>query len=141
MAKYLIFILSALVSHSLPQPKVLVWEILALTTYKNEFSDDGKMHFKPNFPSPLEDLENQVVSISGYLVPMDVGAKQYALSRNAFKSCFFCGNAGPETVIELRFKEPPGRFKVDEYLTIKGRLKLNRNGEDLFFTLLSAEVL
>jgi hypothetical protein len=141
MAKYFLFVLATMMSNTLPQPKVLVWEILALTTYNNEFKENGEMRFKPNFPSPLLDLENEWVSISGYLVPMDVAAKQYALSRNAFKSCFFCGNAGPETVIELRFKEDPGRFKVDEYLNIKGKLKLNRNGEDLFFTLLQAEVL
>lgn len=118
--------------------KSLVWPVLGMTTY-NEDHQTGQL--KPNFPSTLvSQYEGEEVIIAGYLIPIDVEAKQYALSKNPFSSCFFCGNAGPETVLELRFAEDPGRFATDKFLPIKGILQLNRNGSNLFFTLKNAEV-
>ncbi len=140
MPKLLLILFLATLKPLPQEPQILVWELLGLTTYKNDFSLDGELSYKPQFPGVLEKLEGQEVMISGYMVPMDVTAKQYALSKNSFKSCFFCGNAGPETVMELQFKEAPGRFATDEYVTVTGILKLNRNGQDLFFTLTKAEI-
>lgn len=134
MHKFLL-LFAVLYASAAPEPKILPWELLGLTTYKNNFDDGGEMSFKPNFPKPLQDLEGQQVLVTGYMVPMDVSARKYALSKNSFKSCFFCGNAGPETVMELRFEEAPDRFTTDEYVSVIGTLKLNRNGNDLFFTL------
>lgn len=119
--------------------KPLVWEILAMTTYNNDFDGEGEL--KPNFPPILiSQYEGEEVVISGYLVPIDVETNKYALSKNPFSSCFFCGNAGPETVIELKFLKDPGRFATDEYLMIKGVLQLNHQGNGLFFTLKNAEI-
>lgn len=122
--------------------KSLVWQVLGMTTYNNDFKDgeDSGMLI-PNFPSILiTQYEGQEVVISGYIIPIDIESNKYALSKNPFTSCFFCGNAGPETVIELRFTDPPGRFVTDEYLMIKGILELNRDGTGLFFTLTNAEI-
>ncbi|MDZ7845758.1 MAG: hypothetical protein U5L96_02695 [Owenweeksia sp.] len=99
------------------------------------------MTYNPKFPAVLQtQFENREVAIAGYLIPIDIEAQKYALSKNPFTSCFFCGGAGPETVIELRFAEPPGRFATDEYLMIKGNLHLNRSGSGLFFILNDAEI-
>lgn len=123
---------------SVPQ-KPLVWEILGLTTYTNNLEEAGSL--VPNFPPILmSSYEGEEVSISGYLVPIDVAANKYALSKNPFSSCFFCGNAGPETVIELKFEKDPGRFVTDEYMMIKGILQLNHQGNGLFFTLKNASL-
>ena len=119
--------------------KPMVWAVLGMTTYTNDVNNEGA--FIPNFPLVLiSQYEGEEVFISGYLIPIDVEANKYALSKNPFTSCFFCGNAGPETVIELQFKEDPGRFATDEYLMIKGTLKLNHKGGGLFYVLKSAEL-
>lgn len=119
--------------------KPLVWEILGLTTYTNSQEEDGSL--VPNFPPLLmSQYDGEEVTISGYLVPIDVAANKYALSKNPFSSCFFCGNAGPETVIELKFEKDPGRFVTDEYLMIKGVLQLNFHGNGLFFTIKKASL-
>lgn len=120
--------------------KPLVWALLGLTTYTNDFSNDNA-ELIPNFPNVLlTQYDGEEVNISGYLIPIDVEANKYALSKNPFTSCFFCGNAGPETVIELIFDEDPGRFATDEYLMIKGIFQLNHKGNGLFFTLKHAQL-
>lgn len=138
------FLISALIlvmgSTSALAQKQLVWEVLGMTTYEM-MEQDGMMNYIPNFPSVLVDqFEGQEVVIAGYLIPIDIEAQKYALSKNPFTSCFFCGGAGPETVMELRFAEPPGRFATDEYLMIKGTLVLQRDGSGLFFILRNAEI-
>lgn len=131
----------SLVSLGLHGQKQLVWQLLEMTTYKIINESDFKVTYQPEFPGILEtQFEDQEVLITGYLIPIDIEAQQYALSKNPFTSCFFCGGAGPETVIELRFAASPGRFATDEYVIIKGKLRLNRSGSGLFFTLENAEI-
>lgn len=138
MHRFMLSLSVLLLAANLPAQKELAWPVLTMTTYQVD-EETGKM--KPTFPKVLEtNFENQEVTITGYLIPMDVSENKYALSKNPFTSCFFCGNAGPATVIELQFKEDPGRFATDKYLMVKGRLRLNRSGSDLFFTLLETEV-
>lgn len=38
---------------------------------------------------------------------------------------FFCGGAGPETIVELELKSDKDYFLMDEVVTMKGILKLN----------------
>ena len=36
-----------------------------------------------------------------------------------------CGGGGPESIAEIHFRGDPGRFKVDDIITVKGKLELN----------------
>lgn len=82
--------------------KNLAWPMLGLTTYDQNPSTGA---YQPRFPSLLvNQYEGEEVIISGYLIPIDIESERYALSKNPFSSCFFCGNAGPETVVELKFE-------------------------------------
>lgn len=138
MLRLLLFVFFISLSAEGIAQKTLAWPVLAMTNYDQ---DPQTGMYYPKFPSILEkQFEGQEVLITGYLIPIDVEANSYALSKNPFSSCFFCGNAGPETVIELRFEEDPGRFATDKYLPIVGELKLNRNGSGLFFTLQNARI-
>lgn len=141
MPKILFLFTLVLLSSFVSAQKQLVWPLLEMTTYKIINESEFQSTYLPQFPGILEShFEGQEVMITGYLIPVDIEAQKYALSKNPFTSCFFCGGAGPETVIELRFFESPGRFATDEYLIIKGTLKLNRTGNGLFFTLENAEI-
>lgn len=141
MIRYAVFCMALLFSTQAAAQKPLVWQLLGMTTYKNDLNTPGELNYEPQFPPILvENYEDEEVVISGYIIPIDIETNQYALSKNPFTSCFFCGNAGPETVIELKFSESPGRFATDEYLMIKGTLRLNRNGNGMFFKLVNAEI-
>ena len=39
--------------------------------------------------------------------------------------CFFCGGGGPESIAEVNFAKDPGKFQVDDLVTVRGKLKLN----------------
>jgi hypothetical protein len=49
------------------------------------------------------------------------------VSANPFANCFFCGNAGPETVVELFPGERFRRFNTDEVVTFVGTLNINKD--------------
>jgi hypothetical protein len=38
---------------------------------------------------------------------------------------FFCGGAGPESIAEVYFKAATPKFEGDQFIRIKGKLKLN----------------
>jgi len=81
----------------------------------------------------VKSLDGEEVIISGYLIPMDALGTTYALSRNPNSSCFFCGGAGPETVIRLWLTgSSMKRYKTDEYLAFKGVLRLSETNERSF---------
>lgn len=72
----------------------------------------------------LRELDGQEVTLSGYYIP--VQEEVTILSKYPNESCFFCGDAGMETVAQVNLLEPPTKpFTMDERLTVKGRLRLN----------------
>ena len=139
MRKTLIILLIVASNAAFAQ-KTLAWQVLQLTTYQIINDGPNQGLYKPNFPSILEKYDGEEVMISGYIIPMDIDNNSYALSMSPFSSCFFCGNAGPNTVIELRFKEKQSKFLVDQFLMIKGVFILNENNPNaLFFKIINTE--
>lgn len=66
--------------------------------------------------------------MSGFIIPID--NKNYALSKNVFASCFFCGQAGPETIMGIKFKNPNIKLKTDQYVTLTGTFRYNDTDVD-----------
>ncbi len=92
--------------------------------------DDYFMY--PEFLPPVKALEGKQVTIKGYF--LNIGGteeKIYILSKGPMASCYFCGQGGPETTIELQFTNRPN-FKTDAILTMTGILKLNRDDVEHF---------
>lgn len=81
---------------------------------------------KANFSSKMKALESEQVIINGYLLILDGKQSAYLLSKNPMASCFFCGNGGPETVVDLQFSQKPS-FAMDELLSVEGILYLNED--------------
>jgi len=135
MKKLLVILFISLVSNQVMAQKVVPWELLAVP-----YSTTPDGLYEPQFPSYLDPYELQEVVLQGYLVPVDVEGSQYALSRYAFSSCFFCGNAAPNTVVELVFKERPDALITDQFVVVRGLLVLNRKDPyRLFFILKNVE--
>jgi hypothetical protein len=104
----------------------LTWKILADVQFKDVYlADLDAYYWKPTFGASVKALEGKDVFITGYLIPVDADENFYVLSRYPFANCFFCGGAGPESVIDLRFKGDHRVYKTDERLTFKGKFKLN----------------
>ena len=79
----------------------------------------------PSFGFDVQKLDGKEVILSGYILAIDPEIGYYVLSKGPFASCFFCGAAGPETIVELSLKSKDKSFMMDEFATFKGYLKLN----------------
>jgi len=110
--------------------KTVTWETLAQVKMYREF--DANMGFEvntapPEFSPSVVALDGQKVRVRGYVIPVDIDLNLYMVSANPFANCFFCGNAGPETVVELFPGERFRRFATDEMVTFEGTLSVNRD--------------
>ncbi len=107
-----------------PVSDTLTWKLLAQIKYLKKPSKDypeGVMY--PVINPTLKTKNKKQVTMSGFIIPID--NKNYALSKNVFASCFFCGQAGPETIIGLHFKNSNMKLKTDQYVTIQGDFRYN----------------
>ena len=135
---FCLFIAASLLSNA---QMSLTWSDVQTTQFEIITNGENAGLYKPKFQKTIKPYENQEVVIAGFIVPMDIENNLYALSLNPFTSCFFCGNAGPNTVIELSFTKKQGKFLVDQYVIIKGVFKLNRDDHnELFFKITDAKI-
>ncbi len=105
--------------------KSLRWENLSDVRFDQVYSNDlGEYIMMPTFSDEINALDGQEITIKGHIIPLDVGTNKYVLSANPFASCFFCGNSGPETVMELELLEKH-TFQTDEYKSFTGVFRLN----------------
>lgn len=81
---------------------------------------------KATFSPKMSTLEGKKVMVIGYFLVLDGKQSAYLLSKNPMASCFFCGNGGPETIMELHFDEKPS-FEMDDLLSVEGTLRLNED--------------
>ena len=95
----------------------------------------------PDFGRSVKDLEGKKVAIKGYMIPVDPDGNIYVISAQPMSMCFFCGGAGPESIVELQFRDKKQRFKTDAVKTVTGTLKLNsQDVEHLNYILEDASV-
>lgn len=113
--------------------ELIDWKFLAQVEFKDQYFDDYEAwYLVPHFSEEVKQLNGKPVIITGYVIPLDVAQGKYALSAYPFSSCFFCGGAGPETVMNLEFEKKPPRFDTDDFVTFKGILQLNATDFDRF---------
>ncbi|WP_373519554.1 hypothetical protein [Pricia sp.] len=124
---FLLLILTILLGIQTQAQKKLTWEDFADVNFEPVYSEEYEIHFlTPKFGEDLKAYEGQKVSITGYFLDISGEGDIYLVSENPMAECFFCGAAGPETIVEARFIEKP-IFKTDQIVTVTGTLQLNAN--------------
>ena len=120
-----------------------IWKTLSKITYKKEY--DELMGFKidkPVFSEDIKVLDGQVVTVKGFIIPTE-GYKshnEFIFSAFPYSMCFFCGGAGPETVMEVITKQAV-KYTA-EAITLRGKLLLNADDINrLMYALEDAEVI
>ena len=120
------------------------WSDLSRIKFEKRYSKELQQLMPyPIFHESVKALDGKKIMISGYMIPLEESPEQtiIVLSANPFSSCFFCGGAGPETVMDIK---PKGKMKdidMDKRVTVKGTLELN--GDDfynLYYILNDAEL-
>ncbi|MEM6801172.1 MAG: DUF3299 domain-containing protein [Bacteroidota bacterium] len=121
------FFVLTFLSHFLFAQQGDAWEILADTQFEKKYFEEEEASFlAPSFGPLPKSYEGKSFTITGFMIPLDPVNDEFILSKYPFASCFFCGGAGPESVLELTFAEGVQRdFQLDDYLTFKGKLVLN----------------
>lgn len=109
----------------------ITWETLLDVRFSRKFFKEvGVYMYYPRFGKSVKKLEGEEVILRGYWLPLNPEENLYILSRNPFAACFFCGSAGPESIVELWLKPGHPKIKMDQVVTMKGRLKLNQDDID-----------
>jgi hypothetical protein len=108
-----------------------MWKILSDVRYESKRT--GKDEFEmdvPTFGKRLSSWDGKKIILKGYLIPLsEFGGKgEFMLSSLPFSNCFFCGGAGPETIVELQTKQSV-KFTTAR-IALEGILLLNDNDPD-----------
>jgi hypothetical protein len=123
-------------------PRKITWDTLRDVTFKKKWNaNEGMFILEPQFGDKVKELNSKEIVLTGYMIPVDIDANYYVLSANPFASCFFCGQAGPESVVSVKFKNLNKRFNTDDRVSIKGKFRLNASDiNDLNYIIDAAEV-
>ena len=111
------------------QKKNVIWQrhacgILCQKLLSKKFTMSFKVDV-PVFSEAVRKYDGVEIVIRGYIVPSQgyEGQTEFFLSAYPYNMCFFCGGAGPETIMEVYTKE-----EIDytaEAVIVKGVLRLN----------------
>jgi len=137
LSLFLVFIFTA--GSLVAQSKKNIWTTLALMKFERH-KGNGSGQGSQIIPL-IEALDGTEVNVKGYVIPLSGKTAQshFMFSAYPFANCYFCGNAGPETIMEAFIK---GGEKVkfsEEAITLKGTFKFtSRDPNDVMFTLENA---
>jgi len=123
----ILFLLVTFVSAFSLAQEQLTWEDFADVNFEPVYNKKYDIHFlMPKFGEKIKTYRAKKVSIKGYFLDISGNGEVLLVSQNPMASCFFCGAAGAETIVEVNFKEKPS-FKTDDIVTVTGVLELNVN--------------
>ncbi len=131
MLKFIPLLTLFVTSPALAQTKIN-WKTFEDVRWTDKYSEEeDAYYYYPHFGPSVKELEGQEVVLKGFMLILGSGNDQfYILSRYPYASCFFCGSAGPDSIVQLDLKPGHPEFRMDQRVAIKGKLKLNQDDFD-----------
>lgn len=115
----------------------LGWDAMQNIQFKDKYIEQVKAYMMfPVFTDQLKNLDGQQVKVEGYVIPYDKTGGKIALSANPYSACFFCGKAGPASVMAINLKEHGKKYRTDNYRYFIGKLRLNASDIKEFYYIL-----
>lgn len=114
------------------KPTSKFWKACFDIRYKHK----GAYGYYPKFTAKHWKFHQKEIEVSGYMYPLDTEKKQtfFMLSFYPIQQCFFCGGAGPESIVEVN--SPKGISLSSKRIKVKGKLRLNtKEPQRLFYIL------
>lgn len=102
------------------------WKVLSKVDYETRFDELTQFEEEyPIFSEEVKALDGTEITLEGWMIPLDElrGENYFVLSSLPFANCFFCGGAGPETVMEI-FSKKQIDF-TEKKIKVTGKLKIN----------------
>ena len=106
-----------------------------------KYEHKGAYGYYPKFKAKHWRFHNKEIELLGYMYPLTEAKNQtfFMLSFYPLKQCFFCGGAGPESIVEVN--SPKGIRLSSKRIKVKGKLTLNTKiPERLFYILDNATI-
>lgn len=103
------------------------WEAVDKMAYKVSYSGSKKI-YTPFYPVELKALENKIVEMPGYMVPLTSGRthKNFMISVLPVAQCMFCGSNGIPPMVEVFLKGDAIKF-TEEPIKLKGKMVFNKD--------------
>lgn len=119
------------------------WKLFARVRFVPKYFSEYKEKFLvPSFEPAILSKVGAEITVRGHYLPFEMQANSIIISKFPYAACFFCGGAGPESVVEVIFSRKPPKFKSDQVITVKGKLRLNdKDVNHMNFILDDAELL
>jgi len=110
----------------LETPSEDYWSMFAQISKERKYFEEAGAHYRiPVFTKELLDLVGEEVMLSGYYLPYSKLDSVIIISRYPNSSCFFCGEAGIESVAMVELATLGPTYRMDQTLIVKGKLNLN----------------
>lgn len=102
------------------------WEVIDKMMYKVTTVNNKKV-YTPEYPPALKALENKIVELPGYLVPLKSGRNHdnFMISVLPLAQCQFCGTNGIPPMVEVFMKKGTQVRFTDEPIKVKGKMVFN----------------
>jgi len=131
------------VAQETKKKEVNVWKILAMVTMTKQFNEEMGIDFDvPTFSKAVKKINGTEITIKGYILPLKASKDQkyFILSAYPYNMCYFCGGAGPESVMEVYSSKPVAATK--KIVKLKGTLQVNYNPSigQVLYTLKNAQI-
>lgn len=113
------------------------WHTLAEVGFKKELRNGYEVEV-PMFSNYLKSWNGKKIRLKGYVIPVgEVGDEsKFMFSSLPFNVCYFCGAAGPETIVEVESIEKV-KF-TSQSIWMEGILQLNEKNPDRHIYILKA---
>jgi hypothetical protein len=141
--RYTVFSIVLISSYNSTAQNIITWDLLKNVEFDEVWSEEFQAYYMvPKFSKAVQALDGKEIQIKGFIIPVDIVQDYYVLSANPYSSCFFCGQAGPESVMEVQMVQQYEGLRMDQIITYKGKLRLNTDDiYQLNYILEDAEVL
>lgn len=138
MKKYYLILIALAITHNTQAQQPITWDLLSQVdvAYQQD-TIHNTWQMLPTYSEALLQQDQADIQISGYVIPTDLTGGTYVLSAFPFSSCFFCGGAGPESVIELQLAHSES-FSTDQFATFTGKIRLLRQPNGFLYVLENA---
>lgn len=117
-----------------------VWRTLAMIKMEKQFSsmEEGK---ELRFGPLIKRMEGTEITVRGYIIPLSgkKGQSHFMFSAYPYSNCFFCGKAGPESVMEVFVKDDKKLDYSEKIIKLKGTFNIRSSDpNDIMYQLSDA---
>lgn len=139
----LLFLLISITTVSFGQRET--WQTLAKVSFKKDFDEMMGLEVEtPVYSETILELQGAEISIEGYIIPLkgEKAQSHFMFSAYPYSMCYFCGNAGPESVAQVFMKDKKEVEFTSKPIKIKGRLQLGFGDvNNIMYTISNAELI